>query len=251
LYGREIFTGDPDALLARIGQLVEDGGTHLVMTLNVNQVLDLQKSAPYRSAHQAAALCTLDGMPLVALSRLLGADKPHRNTGADLIFQATSAAPANGWRVALAGGKPTTAARAAQRLSKRYPGAVVDGFELPRLRSIDDQSCAATVERLNALAPSITFICLGAPKQELWFQQWRDRLPPGVYIGAGAAVDFAAGRVKRAPRWVQNTGLEWLWRFTREPRRLFKRYFIQGPNFLAVALASLRRARSPRASTRL
>ncbi|MDR2564881.1 MAG: WecB/TagA/CpsF family glycosyltransferase [Bifidobacteriaceae bacterium] len=243
LYGQAVFSGSPNALLARIDELAKDGDRHLVTTLNVNQVLDLQENPAYRSAYQAASLRTIDGMPLVVLARLMGLAKPWRNTGADLIFQVTRAANARGWKVALVGGAPGIAAKAAERLTEISHGAAIRGFGLPVLRSAADQGSADVVGELGAFRPSVVFICLGAPKQELWFRQWRDTLPPGVYVGAGAAVDFAAGVVRRAPKWTQSLGLEWAWRLAQEPRRLARRYLVEGPRFLGVAAASLRQGR--------
>ena len=99
------------------------------------------------------------------------------------------------------------------------------------------------IAQLRDVAPDIVFVCLGAPKQELWYLQWRDQLPPAVYIGAGAAVDFAADRVRRAPKLVQRIGAEWVWRLAQEPRRLAGRYLGKGPAFLFVIGRSLARRR--------
>jgi glycosyltransferase involved in cell wall biosynthesis len=96
------------------------------------------------------------------------------------------------------------------------------------------------VARLRSLRPDIVFLCLGFPLQEAWWAHWRDRLPAAVYVGAGAAVDFAAGVRSRAPRAVQRLGMEWCWRLAQEPRRLAHRYLVRGPRFLVVAARSLR-----------
>jgi N-acetylglucosaminyldiphosphoundecaprenol N-acetyl-beta-D-mannosaminyltransferase len=95
------------------------------------------------------------------------------------------------------------------------------------------------VEGIKNFAPDIVFLCLGAPKQESWFMEWRDLLPDGVYIGAGAAVDFAAGVSTRAPAQLQRLGMEWVWRLAQEPKRLAKRYLIKGPRFLVIAARSI------------
>ncbi len=96
---------------------------------------------------------------------------------------------------------------------------------------------------LRDRAAEVTFICLGSPKQELWFLENRHELPPGIYVGAGAAIDFAGGAKKRAPVLAQRIGMEWVWRLAQEPRRLARRYLVDGPKFIFVVVRSVVRRR--------
>lgn len=118
--------------------------------------------------------------------------------------------------------------------------------ESDRLSDVDDPASLEVVEALASLEPDLVFVCLGSPKQDVWVSRWRAKLPPAVYIGAGAAVDFVAGTKRRAPRALQRLGLEWAFRLAQEPRRLARRYLVRGPAFAMVAVRSLIAARRSR-----
>lgn len=127
---------------------------------------------------------------------------------------------------------------AAERLGRAYPGPEIAAVPMPMLSDAADPASQDAIASLVAFKPDVVFVCLGAPKQERWFRVWRDKLPGGVYIGAGAAVDFAAGTKRRAPRVVQEMGLEWVWRVFQEFGRLAPRYFVKGPSFVRIAIQS-------------
>jgi N-acetylglucosaminyldiphosphoundecaprenol N-acetyl-beta-D-mannosaminyltransferase len=241
LGGEPMFVGSTAALLAELERLVAAGGRHLVVTPNVDQVLDLESSASYRDAFRDASLRLFDGMPLVLLARLLGAREARRHTGADLLPQVAGHARERGWRVVVTGGAPAVAVRAASALRDAHPGVDVVTVPFPRIDAVEAAESREVVERLSTLRPQCVFLCLGAPKQELWYQAWKEALPEAVYLGAGAAVDFAAGQRTRAPGWAQALALEWVWRLAQEPRRLGHRYLVKGPRFGAVVARSLLR----------
>lgn len=238
IFGKGVFVESLDEFLAELSKIRESGRAELVVTANVDQLIDLRYSAKLDAGYSAAALVVLDGMPLVALARALGAANVHRITGADLIDDLSRVARERGWRIAITGGAGATSSSAARRLSEKY-GADVVSVPFPLLVSMNDPAALSVVKELRALEPDIVFVCLGAPKQEDFFVAWREQLPPSVYIGAGAAVDFAADKNSRAPRIVQKLGAEWVWRVIQEPRRLGPRYFIKGPRFLTLAAISL------------
>jgi exopolysaccharide biosynthesis WecB/TagA/CpsF family protein len=235
----ELFADGHASLRDRIAGLVEQGGTHVVVTPNVDQVLDLAGSPALQQAYGDAALRIIDGMPLVVLARALGAKRPQRHTGADLLFEAVKWSESTGWKIAIAGGDSDATAQAVERLQLLYPNASVTGIGFPYVSDVADSRSREVVDKLNALGPDIVFLCLGSPKQEKWFLQWRSELQKGVYIGAGAAVDFAAGHRSRAPKVLQVLGFEWVWRLAQEPRRLGHRYLIKGPRFLFFILTSI------------
>ena len=246
LDGQPLFRGGPDELLDEMEALVASGGRHLVMTPNVDQVLALRTDPRTAAAHRAASLRIADGAPLVGLARLLGDQRIQRLTGADLLGDVVARAARNGWRVAIVGGAEGVSDDAAARLRASSPGVRLVTVPFPFVRSVDDAGCRAVADGLRVERPDVVFVCLGSPKQEAWFLEWRDRLPPGVYVGAGAAVEFAAGTRARAPRLVQRLGGEWLWRLAQEPRRLAHRYLVRGPAFVGVVLGSLLAARGRR-----
>lgn len=243
--GRDIFVGGEDELLREFEALLGRAEATLVMTPNVDQVIDLQSDTTYRAAFDSADLLMLDGMPLVFLARALGAKEAQRSTGADLLPWAASRSAEHGWVIAITGGLPEVVEAAVERLRSQHPGSNVVAVPFPMIARADDPAGVDVVAELRELRPDVTFVCLGSPKQELWFRAWRDQLPPGAYVGAGAAVDFAAGVVRRAPAFFQRLSLEWVWRLAQEPRRLAHRYLVKGPRFLGFIYRSLRKADTP------
>jgi exopolysaccharide biosynthesis WecB/TagA/CpsF family protein len=240
LAGQPLFTGNEAELLERMRALAASGHVSLVMTPNVDQTLDLTSSVSLRDAFNNADLRTMDGMPLVLLARLLGAKHAQRNTGADLLPILVSQSAARGWRIVVTGSSDVASTSAIHRLQEQFPGAMISAVGFPRIADVSDPASQSVITQLERIKPDFVFVCLGAPKQEAWIRRWRDELPAAVYIGAGAAVDFAAGEVTRAPRAVQAMSMEWAWRLAREPRRLFHRYLVKGPRFLDVVISSLR-----------
>lgn len=239
LAGEPLFWQSQPVLLARIRSMLSDAEPVLVVTPNVDQTIDLDRDPEFRAAYQDAGLRLIDGAPLAFLARLLGATGVHQHTGADLLPLLVSESEREGWTVAIAGGSAGVSALAVARLQRLYPGAKVVSIPFPELTVVDDPRSLEVVNELYRHAPDIVFLCLGAPKQEMWFTQWRSMLPPGVYIGAGAAVDFAAGTARRAPSALRRLGAEWLWRLAQEPRRLRMRYLVKGPTFLTIVYRSL------------
>ncbi|WP_431778163.1 WecB/TagA/CpsF family glycosyltransferase [Microbacterium aurantiacum] len=242
--GSRLFAGTMDELVDllfdKMRRLEEP---QLLITVNVDQILLLKNDADWRRVFASAKCHTADGMPVVFLSRALGARNLNRLTGADLLVSASESAAKTGARVALVGGSDSVRGRAESILRQKARALSIAGFGLPLLASADDPQSAEAVQRLREFRPDIVFICLGAPKQELWFEHWREDLPAAMYVGAGASMDFVAGRARRAPLWAQRVGAEWVFRLAQEPRRLAHRYLIRGPQFATVILRSLASAR--------
>ncbi|GAB2859368.1 hypothetical protein GCM10027026_06480 [Myroides odoratimimus subsp. xuanwuensis] len=236
-----LFSSDSVALIEHFDSLLSQKRPALVVTANVDQLLDLERESATGQVYAGADLIVIDGQPVVQLARMLGAADVHRHTGADLLPMVAEHSATRGWRVSVLGGAPGVAERASAQLRERYPNSQVSAVEFPIVTGVEDEASLPVIEELTRQAPDAVFVCLGAPKQELWFLHWRDRLPPAVYVGAGAAVDFAAGAVSRAPRVVQRVGGEWVWRLAQEPRRLAGRYLLKGPRFALVIARSMRR----------
>lgn len=243
LGGYTLFEGDLEDLLDRLEELLPAERALAVITPNVDQTINLQDDPLLRHAFSAAEIRIADGTPLVLLGRLLGARRLHRLTGADLLIAAASRSKASGWRIVITGGRPEVADLAVAYL-RRDHGADVHAVPFPHIANVADPTGRQVVDALAALRPDLVFVCLGSPKQDVWVDHWRDALPPAVYVGAGAAVDFAAGVKARAPRAVQAVGLEWVYRLAQEPRRLARRYLVRDPLFIGIVVRSaLRRAR--------
>lgn len=197
-----------------------------VVTPNLDHVVMLQRDPQFRAAYRDAALVVADGMPVVAASRLLGKPLPERITGADLVPALFSAAEADRpLSVFLLGAGPGVAQRAAENIERRWPAVNVVGTCSPPFGFENDATENASIlQRVRAARPDVLVVGLGAPKQELWVHHHRNEIAANVSLCVGATIDFLAGHIRRAPRWMQRAGLEWLYRLACEPRRLFGRY---------------------------
>ena len=227
-----------------IERLVEAKRGGAVFTPNVDHVVNADRNANLREAYQAAGLCLADGKPLVWASRLLGWPLPEKVSGADLIVPLARRAAARGWRIYLLGAGPGVADKAAALLRQRYHLNVV-GTDAPRIDA-DGTSPDGVVARIRSAQPHLVLVAFGAPKQELFIHRVIDDLRPAVAVGIGAGLDFVAGTVKRAPRWMSEAGMEWLYRLGQEPRRLWRRYLINDPWFLTILYRGLRTPKEQR-----
>jgi N-acetylglucosaminyldiphosphoundecaprenol N-acetyl-beta-D-mannosaminyltransferase len=229
--------------LDRVEALVAAGRGGAVFTPNVDHVVRAERDPAFRKAYDRADLKLADGAPLVWVSRLLGPRLPERVAGADLAWPLLERAAARRWRVALVGGAPGAAERVAALARERLGLEALT--ECPRLepcgRGAEGDEAAA---RVAAARPHLVLAAFGAPKQELWIDRHREQLAPAVLAGVGASLDFIAGHVRRAPRWVSRMGMEWFWRLASEPRRLWRRYLVDDPAFLGIVWRSWRRRRA-------
>ena len=230
--------------LERLARLVaaRRGGT--VFTPNVDHVVLASEDDAFREAYADANLSLIDGMGLVWACRLLGHEIPEKVSGADMVRPLLARAAADGWRVYLFGGAPGVVERARALLSLELPTLNVVGAAAPR---IDLASPVAArledVRRIRQARPDVVLVALGSPKGERWSQEMRSVLEPAVIVAVGAALDFIAGAQRRAPRWMSNSGLEWLYRLASDPRRLARRYLVRDPKFGPIFLRSLRERR--------
>lgn len=197
-----------------------------VVTPNLDHAVLLKERDDLREAYRSAGLIIADGMPMVWASRLTGTGLKERVAGSDLV-PALLGRPSRGrkLRVFLLGAAPGVAERAANNIHERFPNVEVAGTCAPDLgfehRPSDN---AEIVRRINEVETDLLVVGLGAPKQELWIHKNAPTLRARAAICAGATIDFMAGHRQRAPRWMQRTGTEWLYRALSEPRRLIPRY---------------------------
>jgi N-acetylglucosaminyldiphosphoundecaprenol N-acetyl-beta-D-mannosaminyltransferase len=226
--------------------LVRGGQGGAVFTPNVDHVVLAEQDARMREAYERASLSLADGMPLVWASRLLGRPVPEKVSGSDLVLPLLERAAARGWRVYFLGGAEGVAAKARDRLHEQLPALQVVGVDAPRI-DVDASREArhAVLGPIVAARPDIVLVALGAPKQEIWIDRTRDALRPAVLLGVGASLDFIAGTIPRAPGWMSRAGLEWLYRLSREPRRLAYRYLVRDPRFLVILARQLTGSGSP------
>lgn len=240
---------DPLTLGGAVERIVaharERGAPSFVVTPNAHHVSMLQSSDVLRTSYASAWLVLADGVPLVWASRLLGTPLPGRVNGTDL-FEATCAAAAEaGLSVFLMGGRPGAAEAAARVLTERHPALRVAGTYCPPFGfERDPAESERALEAVRAAAPDVLFVGLGAPKQEKWMHDHVERAGVPVALGIGVSFELVAGMVRRAPRWMQRTGLEWLFRLGMEPKRLWKRYAVTNPHFVWLVMRQRARGRS-------
>jgi N-acetylglucosaminyldiphosphoundecaprenol N-acetyl-beta-D-mannosaminyltransferase len=232
--------------LEAISELVESKRGGFVVTPNVDHVVLAEDDPRFRDAYADASLSLIDGTPLFWSTRLLGEQAPAKVSGSDLVEPLMARAGERGWKVYLLGAMPGVAARAGEIFTQRYRTQIV-GAEGPMLSLNEgDAATAAAFEKVEAAKPDLLLLALGAPKQEILMHRWRKTYAPAVALGIGASLDFVAGTVKRAPVWMQKSGLEWAYRLGQEPRRLWRRYLVNDPRFLKVLAETLARPRSER-----
>lgn len=215
----------PEAVDAVVS-LAADGRANLVVTPNSDHYLRWQDSAGFRELYSLAALVVPDGFPLVLMAHLEGRRSVQRIPGVDLFLAAMRQATEAGIPVGLIGGREGVARKAAANLASALPGLRVFLVESPQPEDLADPAYLAGLRSRLAREPvKIVALCLGSPKQEELFRAMTaGGSTTGCYLGVGAAIDFAAGEVRRAPRAVQDSGFEWLYRLIQEPGRLWKRY---------------------------
>ncbi|MDP1722379.1 MAG: WecB/TagA/CpsF family glycosyltransferase [Candidatus Gottesmanbacteria bacterium] len=179
-----------------------------------------------------ADLVVPDGMPLVWLLRLAGYKNAQRVYGPGLMKTLCKEATHHGWRVYLLGGRNGQSDELAHNLQRHYSSLRVVGARDTPVRPIPEKQNRKIIEEINKSRADIVFVGMGCPEQERWMMKNRNTLIPSVLIGVGAAFDFLSGRVRQAPAWMQHAGLEWLFRLSQEPQRLWKRYTITNIQFL-------------------
>lgn len=214
-----------------------------VVTHNLDHLRLLRRDARFRTVCDQASLRVADGMPLIWASRLAGTPLPQRVAGSSLISSLSAAAAREGLSVFLLGGDPGAAEGAAAVLRGRHPDLRCAGTLCPPFGFEHDAAMMAEIRRVLAEArPDIVYVALGAPKQEIVIAMLRDAVPRAWWLGVGISFSFLCGQVRRAPQWMQKVGLEWLHRLCQEPRKLGKRYLLQGiPFAVELFMGSARR----------
>ncbi len=227
---------DFDGAVSAIVALCRGGKGGTVLTPNVDHVVMAEHDEALKAAYDGASLSLTDGKPLVWLARAMGRPVPQKISGSDLIRPLVARAAQEGLRCFFFGGKDGIADKAAGILADEYPGLIVAGCHSPPFGfEKNDDSDRAAVDIVRAAKPDLVFVALGAPKQELWMHKHREALAPAVSLGIGASLDFIAGAVKRAPPWMSNVGLEWVYRIGQEPRRMAERYLVRDRAIVGIA----------------
>jgi N-acetylglucosaminyldiphosphoundecaprenol N-acetyl-beta-D-mannosaminyltransferase len=204
--------------------LVEAGQPSFFITANTHYAMLTRENPDLEAINAQAAFVLADGAPPVWASRRKKTPLPERVAGSDLIFDLCERAARSGYRIFLLGGARGVADEAAAALHRRYPDLQIVGTESPPFREISAEEHAALLDQIRALRPDLLFVAFGQPKGEFWIARHFQSLGVPVCVQVGASLDFIAGRVRRAPRRLQELGLEWAYRMWLEPFRLGPRY---------------------------
>ncbi len=199
-----------------IDRWIEQGDAHQIATVNPEFLVKAQENAAFKAALRQAALCIPDGIGIILAARLRGHRLRERVAGSDLVPRLGEEAARRGWRVFFLGAAPGIAERTATLLSERHPELPVAGYYAGS-PAVEEE--AGIIRRVRASNADLLLVAYGAPKQDLWLMRNLARTGASVGIGVGGSFDFVAGVSRRAPRWIQRLGLEWLHRLIQEPWR--------------------------------
>lgn len=223
--------------LDRIDQLIKENKSAYVVTPNVDHIIQLERGGELVEAYKHADLILCDGKPLVWISRWYGIPIKEKISGSDLFPRLCERASQKGYRMFFLGAAEGVAKKAAHNLKKKYSKLEVVGTYSPPLGFENDGKEIAKIKKMiKEAAPHILIVALGCPKQELFILHNRKELGVPISLGLGACLDFAAGVVKRAPKWMADHGLEWVYRITQDPKRLAKRYLIDDSKIFILAI---------------
>ena len=207
-----------------IEAMAASGRPHYVVTPNMDFLAQAQGDKELRSVLAGADLSVCDGTPLVWASRILGCPLPERVAGSDLVPALLEAADREGLSVYFLGASVEASAEAVSRVRRRHPSLGIAGRYSPPFRDLTAEDNEEIKRRIREAKPDLVLVAFGCPKAEKWMAENYREIGAPVMIGVGATIDFLAGRVRRAPRWMGRAGVEWLYRLAQEPRRLWRRY---------------------------
>jgi N-acetylglucosaminyldiphosphoundecaprenol N-acetyl-beta-D-mannosaminyltransferase len=210
--------------VAMIERMITSQQPHYIVTANVDFLVQAREDVELRRILLDAHLVLCDGTPLVWASRLLGNRLPERVAGSDLVPHLIRVAAEKQFRLFFLGAAPESCEQAVSNLKQKFPQLVIAGHYSPPFQQLLEMNHDEIVRQIKQAHPDLLFVSFGCPKQEKWIAMHYRSLGVPVTIGVGATIDFLAGRVRRAPVWMQRSGTEWVFRLAQEPRRLFRRY---------------------------
>ena len=234
--------------LGRIEEFIRSGKPHQHVVVNVDKLVKASRDEELRRIINDCALVNVDGMPVVWASRLLGSPLKERVAGVDLFEALMRRSNQRGWRVFLLGARAEVVGAVAETYQRRYPQLVIAGWRDGYWQGEAEE--AQVAEQVRASGADLLFVAISSPKKEQFLGRWQETMRVPFAMGVGGTFDVAIGRVKRAPRWMQRAGLEWFYRFLQEPRRMFRRYFIEDMAFIGLLVREAAEARKRRSAGR-
>lgn len=222
--------------LDRIGTMIASGLPHQHVVLNADKVVKAARDPQLARIIGACDLINADGMPVVWASRLLGQPLPERVTGIDLFFNLLERAEREGWRVYFLGATEVVVAEVVRRARLQHPALQIAGHHDGYWKPNEEQ---AIVNGVAQARPDILFVAINSPRKEEFLARHQAAMRVPFAMGVGGTFDVMAGLTQRAPRWMQRSGFEWFYRFLQEPRRLFRRYFVEDMGFFWLLARAL------------
>ena len=218
-----------------IESMIVNGGKHYIVAINVDVVMKIEEDKYLKEITDKADMVLVDGKPLVWIANYHKHPIKAKISGSDLVPLLCKVAAEKNYSVFIIGGKDGIAEQAKKKLEERHPGIDIVGTYAPPFGfEKDGVELQKINEMVSSVHPDLLIACFGCPKQEKWIYENYQKYDAKVSICAGATVDFLAGNVNRAPKWMSEVGLEWFYRFLQEPKRMFKRYFIDDVKILKL-----------------
>lgn len=214
---------------------IKDGEPRYVVTPNVDHIVKLEEDLEFQNVYRDADLILTDGMPLIWISKWLKKPIKEKVSGSDLFPKVCGLAAEKEYKVFLLGAGEGVAKQAASNLKNKHKGLNIVGvYSPPYGFEKSEKEISKIIDIINKSKPDVLAVGLGAPKQEKFLYNYKDKLNVPVSLGIGASIDFEAGNVNRAPKWMQKSGLEWFYRLCKEPRRMYKRYLVDDIKILSI-----------------
>ncbi len=219
----------------KIEKMISSKNKSYVVAVNVDVIMKIENDPYLKEIVDNADMVLVDGKPLVWISKIYGRPLKAKISGSDLVPLLCDVAAQKGYSIFIIGGKDGIAEQAQKRLENKLPNIKIVGTYAPPMGFEKDEEELNKINSMISRAkPDLLIACFGCPKQEKWIYENINKYDAKVSICAGATVDFLAGNVKRAPRWMSEYGLEWFYRFLQEPKRMFKRYFVDDVKILKL-----------------
>jgi len=241
LFGLRMDNLSLEETVSRVNAFIARGGVHQHVAVNVDKIVKADRDPHIREVVNGCDLVSVDGQAVVWASRFLGQPIKERVTGIDLMVRLFGEAEERGYRLYLLGARKEVVERVVEEARGRFPGIEIAGWRDGYFSPVEESLVAEEIARAR---PDILFVAMTSPRKELFLARWKDRIGAPFVMGVGGSFDVMAGRVRRAPRWMQRAGLEWLFRLMQEPRRMWRRYLVEDVRFLWLLARERSRSRS-------
>lgn len=217
--------------LERVGELIESGLPNQHVVINADKVVKANTDPVLKEIINNCAMINADGMPVVWASKLLGEPLKERVAGVDLFVELMRYSAEKSWRVYFLGAKEEVVSHVVDKFSLQYPNLQIAGYRNGYWSDAEEQS---VVDAITASKANLLFVAISSPRKEQFLAKYQSVMKVPFAMGVGGTFDVMAGKTKRAPLWMQKTGFEWFYRFLQEPRRMFKRYFVEDMYFFVL-----------------